>query len=265
MEGEWIADGKYRLTRLLGRGAFSEVYLATDREGERYACKLSEKTDMLKREAFYQKEIGHPLFPRYVEEGEGVRGGWLVMEYIQGETLEEHIRRRGYFSEKEAAEIGERLAEGLACLHERSRPLVFRDIKPANVILGEGRQTRLVDLGCVCAAGERTGFAGTPGFGAPEQFTAGDGQGITADVYGLGRTLLAMTGNKYRGRLGRVLRRCTKSAPQDRLPDMRSVSELLAVCRGEGGRRRFSDTQKAILRGEISFVKNIWESDCKKA
>lgn len=253
-----IAGGKYRLTDLLGEGAFSRVYLAEDRRGKQYACKISEKKEILAREAGYQKEIRHPLFPDYVEYGEAEESGWLVMEYIHGETLERILRRERAFPEKRAAYIGRILAAGLRYLQERPIPLLFRDLKPSNVLLeGEEERVRLLDLGCVCPAGRPQSAAGTPGFGAPEQFAAGSRQDITVDVYGLGRVLLAMTGEHCRGPLRKVIGKCIRELPEERLPDMRVTEELLAVCCGEGAGRGFTDVQKAYLTGKITVSKNI--------
>ncbi|MCM1025599.1 MAG: protein kinase [Roseburia sp.] len=330
-----IGGGRYRLTNLLGEGAFSRVYLAEDPQGRRYACKISEKTEMLAREAGYQKELRHPLFPAFVEYGEAADGGWLIMEYIRGETLESVLRREKSLPRKRAAEIGLALAGGLRKLQERAVPLLFRDLKPANVLLEEGGRVRLLDLGCVCPAGYPQSAAGTPGFGAPEQFTAGSRQDITVDLYGLGRLLLAMTGGdgrrdreareargargargvqeggkaqepeevqkpeearKARGvretrgakeagetkeikeikvaketrgvkgiretlgfysPLGKVIEKCTRELPEERLPDMRTVEGLLAVCSGTAGGGRFDEVQRAYLEGKIQVRKNV--------
>ena len=253
----WAFGGKYRLTELLGEGAFSRVYLARDGQGREYACKISDNTGILAREAGYQKEIGHPLFPSFVEYGEAGGRGFLVMEYVRGETLESALRRQQFFSAEETARIGCALAAGLRHLQERSVPLLFRDLKPANVMLEEGGRVRLLDLGCVCPAGQPESSAGTPGFGAPEQFAAGSLQDVTADIYGLGRLLFTLAGGSFRGALGRVVAKCVREAPGERLPDMRTAEELLAVCCGQAGSRRFDGVQKAYLRGRITLQKNI--------
>lgn len=249
--------GKYRLTQLLGEGAFSRVCLARDGRGREYACKISDKIGMLAREAGYQKELRYPLFPAFVEYGEAGGRGFLVMEYVRGETLESMLRRKQFFSAERTAEIGRALAAGLRHLQERSEPLLFRDLKPANVMLEEGGRVRLLDLGCVCPAGQPGSSAGTPGFGAPEQFAVGSLQDVTADIYGLGRLLLALAGGSCRGALGKVVAKCVRETPGERLPDMRTAEELLAVCCGEAGSRRFDGVQKAYLRGGITLRKNI--------
>lgn len=251
-----LLKGRYRLRQLLGKGAFSEVYLAADEKGNSYACKISENSGLLMREAAFQREIRHFLFPKYVDAWQKDGKGWLIMEYVQGETLERIVRRNGFFTAKQTAEIGRQLAEGLSYLHERQEPLLFRDIKPANVILEKNGRVKLLDLGCVCHVGEKGSAAGTPGFGAPEQFEAGSIQGTAADVYGLGQTLAAMAGKTCDKKLREVIRRCIMKMPEERLPDMRYVEELLSVC---CGKQRFNSVQKAVLQGRIVIRKNIWE------
>lgn len=253
--------GRYRLKQLLGKGAFAEVYLAVDEEGNSYACKISENSELLMREAGFQRGIQHFLFPEYVDAWQKDGKGWLMMEYVQGETLERIVGQNGFFAAKQAAEIGRQLAEGLLYLHERQEPLLFRDIKPANVMLEKNGRVKLLDFGCVCRAGEKGSAAGTPGFGAPEQFQTGSRQGTAADVYGLGQTLAAMVGKTYDKKLREVIRRCTMQMPEERLPDMRYVKELLSVC---CGKQRFSSAQKAVLQGRIVIRKNIWEYERKR-
>lgn len=255
---ERIAGGKYRLLRLLGKGAFAEVYLAADTAGRYYACKISKNTEMLMKEAEIQRQVKHELFPKYAEHGTEKGSGWLMMEYVQGENLERIIRSQGCFSSQETAEIGQKLANGIRYLHERQRPILFRDIKPSNIILSADGRVKLVDFGCACREGDKSGIAGTAGFGAPEQFEPGNSPTITADIYGLGKTLQAAGGKNCDNRLRAVIRRCTGILPTERLPDMGWAEELLSVCCETGCHGKFSNLQKAVLRGKIRVEKNIW-------
>lgn len=254
-----IAGGKYELLRMLGKGAFAEVYLAVDTRGQYHACKVSENCRLLMREAKLQRAVRHELFPAY--EDHGIEGGmgWLMMEYIRGENLEQIIGREGCFTSEETAKIGKRLANGVRYLHERNPPILFLDIKPANIMLGAEGSIKLIDFGCACPEGENEGIAGTVCYGAPEQFESGSSPGITADIYGLGKTLREMAGKNCDKRLSRVILSCTGTFPEERLPDMRWVEELLAVCGEKGRPGKFNSLQKAILSGKIRVLKNIWE------
>lgn len=247
---------KYKVIRLLGRGAFAEVYLAEDCAGGTYACKVSERAELLEREAECQKGIMHPLFPTFFDFWRRESRGCILMEYVPGESLESILHREGALQARRAAEIGIRLAEGLRYLHERSTPLIFRDVKPSNVMVTPEGGVKLLDLGCVCPAGKCTDRAGTPGFAAPEQFEPGEMQGAAADVYGLGRTLQEMLGGNGRGLLKKIADKCTVSDPGERLPDMWETAELLRLCTRKR-RGKMSSRQKALLQGKLRVVKDI--------
>ncbi len=251
-----IREGKYKVLRLLGKGAFAEVYLVEDRAGCRYACKICSKGRLLAGEARYQRKVVHPAFPAFCDFWQESGKGYLLMEYIPGENLENMVRRTGALSDRQASRIGYRLAESLRYLHEREKPLLFRDVKPANVMVTPEGSVKLLDFGCVCPAGKGMNVAGTPGFGAPEQFEQEGVQTVAADVYGLGRTLQEATGGKCAGLFKRVTDKCTEKEPGDRLPDMWETAELLKICAGEPG-TFLSRRQRAILRGEMRVVKNV--------
>lgn len=254
------ADGKrrYKLYKLLGEGAFARVYLAEDLSGRLYACKVSPRGELLAREAGFQKVSAcHPLFPAFYDfwrEEDG--GGCLLMEYVPGENLESVLKREGALSCRRAAEIGYHLAEGLEYLHHRREPLVFRDVKPSNVMLMPEGGVKLLDFGCACSPGICADRAGTPGFGAPEQFEQDRELTSAADVYGLGRTLQRTAGVNCRGLLKKITDRCTDKRQEERLGDMREVKELLRLCAVEE-KARMSDRQSAVLKGEIRTLKDI--------
>ncbi len=177
--------------RLLGQGAFSRVYSVEERgTGRRAACKVSENIKLLKREEEILKKLRHPLFSEYYESWQEGKTGFLLMEEVMGENLAELIRRGENLSVYQIAEMGMELAEGLLYLHESQPAVIFRDVKPQNIMLRKDGRVKLLDFGCACmpAADDRT-RAGTPGFSAPEQLAEGGEQTCLCDVYGLGRTL----------------------------------------------------------------------------
>lgn len=264
----------YAALRLIGRGHFSEVYLVKDQRGSRFACKVSGNAALLFQEARCMGGLEHPLFPKY-ETFWQEDNGYLVMEYVPGRNLEEMRERRGGFPVSAVVRIGVELASGLGCLHEEHGRL-YRDVKPANIILCEDGGVKLVDLGCVCPLGERAKeMAGTPGFAAPEQLRAGERLMESCDVYGLGRTLESLLGGGkgrkgvwraiWKGRrLRRVIAACTKEKPQERLPDMKSAA--LALSRAEKGfRARRKGWEDELLRGRLQVQENIWKTSRKKA
>ena len=227
-----LAGRGYEIIRLLGEGAFSKVVLvrkialtqqhAKERRGsiqtesfsDEAACKISRQINLALREAETLARIDHPLFPKYLgvwQEGEKV---FLLMEYVRGSSLEALLARRGGFSEMQVIRIGLELAEGLKYLHELPVPILFRDLKPANILLRQDGQVKLLDLGCACTTGRQADLAGTPEYAAPEQLKSGSVLTPASDVYGLGKTLQAMTGRKCGRGLKQVIAACIKDSPR---------------------------------------------------
>ena len=261
MEGVWMGHG-FRRRQLLGRGGFSRVYCVEESEtGRYYACKVSGNRELLKREAEFLREAVHPLFPGFRDLWEEDETGYLVTDFVPGSSLESLLERRGRFSEAQVARIGMELAEGLLFLHERGGGLIFRDVKPANIMIRQDGRIKLLDIGCACRIGEsRAGIAGTPGYAAPEQLEGSRGLTVRCDVYGLGMTLKIIAGGgRGRGRLSRVIAACTRQEPSRRLPDMRSVLGELSGC----GRGKCRMPQTELSRSGILVQKNIWESSWK--
>jgi serine/threonine-protein kinase len=112
------------------------------------------------------RKVTHPLFPRWHEDWQEDGRAYLVMEYISGATLDELLKRRGSMSLWYALDISLELGLGLIVLHDHKPPILYRDLKPSNVMIQDTGAVRLIDLG---TADERaTVVAGTPGYTAPE-------------------------------------------------------------------------------------------------
>lgn len=242
--GRLVLERKgYVCRRILGEGAFAQVYcVEIPKEGKLCACKVSEREGFLKREAEVMAALQHPLFPVCMGYWKEAGLGFLLSEYVAGSTLEEMLNRRGRFTVDQVVRVGLALGEGLLVLHERPEQYLFRDVKPANVMIRQDGNVKLIDLGCVCSMkGRNHARAGTPGFAAPEQLAAGEGLTAACDVYGLGRTLEAMLGTEERPfRIGRerrlrhVLRKCTEADPGRRVADMKEfLAAMKKVSRGE--------------------------------
>ena len=203
--GEGKRIGNYEVLRELARGGMGVVYLARHAElGREVALKVMRggtgDQGLVQRfivEAQTVAQLDHPNIVRVHEVGREGRDPFLVMDLIEGQSLEERLKHQGTFPPREAAEIGLALAEALEHAHERS--IVHRDVKPANVLLDREGRPRLTDFGLAkdLSAGEgltREGqWVGTPGFMPPEQAT-GDLRRIDrrSDVYALGGTLYAL-------------------------------------------------------------------------
>ena len=210
----------------LGRGAMGVTYKAVDVDlhcpvtlkviNERYLGDESARLRFL-REARAAASVRHPNVASVFHLGRSGGNYFYAMEFVDGETLENLIKRSGRLEVKLALEIATQVAAGLAAVHKQK--LIHRDIKPSNIMvsLEEGGPVtaKLIDLGlakAVDAEGFQTAistlgvFAGTPEFASPEQF-AGVQVDIRSDLYSLGVTLWEMVTGKapFRGSPAEVM------------------------------------------------------------
>lgn len=203
---ERIIAGRYRLERLLGEGASGRVYLARDtkergavwaiKELDYTALPLTEVQEarlLFAREAELLKKLSHPSLPAVVDSFQIEDRDYLVMERVEGPTLEKILADRPEpLPEARVWAIGLGLLKTLDYLHRRNPPVIYRDLKPANVMVARNGEVKLVDFGIARVVapqkqGDTTAY-GTPGYAPPEQY-----QGRTSpasDIYALGMTLL---------------------------------------------------------------------------
>ena len=196
--------GRYRIEKELGRGGESVVYLAADLHlGKHWAVKVLQKSEegrdsgedplkaVLSAEAELMRKLDHPSLPRIVDILEKGNSLFLVMDYVKGETLAALLKRAGPFQEQTVREWMYRLAAVLEYLHKQDPPVIYRDMKPANVIRKPDGSLILLDLG-IAREFKRdheqdTTALGTRGYAPPEQY--GNAQtDIRSDIYSLGMT-----------------------------------------------------------------------------
>jgi serine/threonine protein kinase len=202
-----LLRGRYRLVAPVGKGGFGAVYRAEDTQlGNRLVAvkemsqrgltpeELSEATEAFHQEALLLANLTHPNLPRIYEQFEESGHWYLVMDFIAGQTLEEYLAARpgGRLPLEEALQYGLQLATVLGYLHTRQPPIIFRDLKPSNVMLTPDGQVYLIDFGIarLFKPGQTrdTVAFGSAGYAAPEQY--GKAQTTTqSDIYSLGATL----------------------------------------------------------------------------
>lgn len=196
-----LLAGRYRILRLLGQGGMGRVYLAEDERlpGKQWAVKELEPNpayqEAVANEVRFLAECSHPGLAAITDFIPPAQDGacYLIMEYIQGETLLEAFHRQQSFPWKSAVRIGIELCQVLAYLHEgRPRPIIHRDLKPSNVMLDESGRVKLIDFGTARhynhSARADTMQLGTLGFAAPEQLMGRQTDART-DLYALGALL----------------------------------------------------------------------------
>ena len=204
---ERLRGGRYAPHALLGEGAQGVTYDAADlQNGRAVAIKRFDvrgargwkDVELAEREARVLSTLDHPLVPTYIEHFEEEGSLYLVMEKVEGETMEAMRQRDGTLSEAEVRRFLASADSALTYLHGRASPVVHRDIKPRNVVRRPDGSYVLVDFGAVAELLLRKGAStvvGTMGYMAPEQFQ-GRAQAST-DVYAVGATALAaLTGQE---------------------------------------------------------------------
>ena len=196
MVGELIA-GRYELEELVGQGGMSSVYRAQDRLLERtVAIKLlhehysrdEDYVERFRREARAAAQLSHPNIVTVIDRGEDGGRQFIVFEYIDGQNLKQLVEKNGRLPVRTALELGIEIGHALAFAHESG--LVHRDVKPQNVLLGNG-EVKVTDFGIARSADVQQGLTqtgtvlGTSDYIAPEQAS---GQPVSAlsDVYSLG-------------------------------------------------------------------------------
>ena len=191
---------RYTVERKLGRGGMATVYLAHDSVLDRpvalkvLAEHLADDEDFRERflrEARLAAKFVHPNVVQVYDVGEDERGPYIVMEYVEGDTLADELRRRGRLPPDEVAAIGIQLCAALEAAHEAG--LVHRDIKPQNVLRRPNGQVKIADFGIArsLAATSHTELGtvlGTAAYLAPEQ-ARGEQVTPAADIYSLGVVL----------------------------------------------------------------------------
>ncbi len=245
-----LLNNRYEILTEIGRGGMSAVYLARDRNlNKQWAVKEVEKqtgnrnnqivVQSLLAEAGMMKQLNHPLIPRIVDIFEDSSTIYIVMDYMEGISLDRYLREHGPLPQEAVVHIGIQLCEALSYLHTRRPPIIYRDMKPANIMLNdpERMSVQLFDFGIAREYKEgRTGdtvLLGTPGFAAPEQCRVGKQTDARTDIFGLGVTLYNLvTGHspaedfklypirhwntKLSDGLEQVILKCTKAEPEER-------------------------------------------------
>ncbi|MBE5933931.1 MAG: serine/threonine protein kinase [Lachnospiraceae bacterium] len=256
-----VLDGKYEIWKEVGRGGMSIVYLARDnRLNKQWAVKeikndgsKSTKTLLkgLEREANILKNVDHPVLPRIVDIINQEGTIYVVMDFIEGTTIQDRLKKEGAQQQDLVIEWGLQLASALDYLHNMNPPVIYRDMKPSNVMIKPEGGVKLIDFGTakeyIVENNADTTALGTRGYAAPEQFGDAQGRGIyktdaRTDIYNLGATLYHIVTGKnpceppYEMRpirewnpalssgLEKIILKCTQPNPNDRY---QNCSELM--------------------------------------
>lgn len=153
-----LIDGKYEILKQIGKGGMSTVYLAMDQHlNKQWAVKeIRHKADdreshiiiqSLVAEANLMKKLDHPALPRIVDIIDSRDTIYVIMDYIEGEPLSRILEREGPQPEEDVLEWAKQLCDVLSYLHTRKPPVIYRDLKPGNIMIRPDGNIRLIDFG----------------------------------------------------------------------------------------------------------------------
>ncbi len=197
-----VIDGKYEILRKIGQGGMSVVYLAMDTHlNKQWAVKEIRKkgngkddvviVNSLLAEVNMMKKLDHPSLPRIVDIIDNGETIFVVMDYIEGESLDKILLEYGPQPEELVIAWAKQLCDVLSYLHSQKPPIIYRDMKPANIMLKPEGNIKIIDFGIAREYKEQsladTTVLGTKGYAPPEQYS---GQtDARSDIFALGMTM----------------------------------------------------------------------------
>lgn len=243
-----LVDGKYKILNKVGQGGMSVVYLAmNERANKQWAIKEVRKDGVSDFEVVKQnlvaetdilKKLNHRHLPSIIDVIDMDESFLIVMDYIEGITLKQVLEREGVQPQDRVVEWAKQICDVLGYLHSRKPPIVYRDMKPSNVMLKPDGNITVFDFGTAreykSGNSEDTTCLGTKGYAAPEQYGGRGQTDARTDIYCLGATLYhLLTGHNpsqppYEMRpirqwnpnlssgLERIILKCTAADPNDR-------------------------------------------------
>lgn len=251
-----LVDGKYKILTKVGQGGMSVVYLAiNEKANKQWAVKEVRKDGIKDFEVVKQglvaetdilKKLNHPNLPSIIDVIDTDDSFIIIMDYIQGNSLNKALEEYGAQPQENVIAWAKQLCDVFGYLHSRTPAIIYRDMKPANVMLKPDGNVTLIDFGTAREFKEKnladTTCLGTVGYAAPEQFGGMGQTDARTDIYCLGATLYHLvTGMNpceppyeikpireinpaLSSGLERIILKCTQRDPNDRY---QSAAELM--------------------------------------
>lgn len=243
-----VVDGKYRILHEIGKGGMSHVYLALNEAANReWAIKEIKKNVVVNGEEVWQrpmtetaimKKLSHEHLPKITDVLETDEYYMIVMDYIEGNTLKMILREEGAQDQEDVVNWAIQLCGVLEYLHSQDPAIIYRDMKPGNIMLKPDGNVMLIDFGAAreykAGAPDDTYCLGTKGYAAPEQYGGAGQTDERTDIYNLGATMYHLVTGKdpskppYEMRpirewdpslssgLEEIIKKCTKNDPDER-------------------------------------------------
>lgn len=277
MDIKTVFQGKYELRKKIGEGACGIVYLAWDRHLERFVAVKEQKPlknaddgKILKTEMEMLKTLRHPMLPEVYDYFQD-DAWYLVTEYIKGISLHNYIEREGSVAEEQACVWALQLIDLFSYLHTRKPPILYRDLKPDNIIVCPDGSLRLIDFGTALSVrydnDRQDSMAGTRGYAAPEMLAENEISDVLvderSDIYTLGATLYHILTGCHPARPPYGIRPVRSIAPHL----SRGIEAVVAKCTQQAPSKRYQtmeEVKKDLLRKRY-LGKNCFERRKKES
>lgn len=255
MEVGSLFDGRYKIIKILGEGGMSRVYLGENiKLGTLWAIKEIKKTNDRKIDFYVEpnilKKLSHPALPRIFDIIESDEFLYIIVDYIEGDSLDKALINEGKFDEKTVLGWTRQICDVLLYLHNlKPNPVIYRDMKPANIILTKEGCIKLIDFGIArefkSDSDSDTVYIGTRGYAAPEQYGSGQSS-VTTDIYSLGVTMFRLITGKsfceYNARnetagfpegvseqIWKIIKKCTRLNPENRYQSVQEIIDEISL------------------------------------
>ena len=235
-KGQLIND-RYEIEKLIGEGGMANVYLARDTILDRKVAVKVLRGDLsgddkfvrrFQREALAASSLSHPNIVEIYDVGEDEGNFYIVMEYIEGKTLKQLIKKRGVLSLPETMDIMLQLLDALASAHDSY--IIHRDIKPQNIMIKESGLVKITDFGIAMALNsaeltQTNSVMGSVHYLPPEQ-ASGKGSTIRSDIYSLGILMFEMLTGKMPFKGDSAVEIALKHM-KEQLPSVREINPVV--------------------------------------
>lgn len=200
----YVLDGKYEVIKILGKGGMGTVYLCKNIRLENlWAIKEVKKDFKNNRDILSEpnilKNLRHSGIPRIVDIFYEKNNFYMVQDYIEGQTLKEYVKENGFMEADNICKVTSCICDIIAYLHSLNPPIIYRDLKPSNIMITPEEKVFLIDFGIskIYKVHDKnhTTYIGSKGYAAPEQYGFGQSCRQT-DIYGIGMVMYFMATGK---------------------------------------------------------------------